>query len=594
MPTPVHYCTGSVSQYCVGLVNMHAAGTTAWLLLLFNVGLMQMETDDVYNGLPTTFQEDVEVDCESENIPSWINGYFVRQMCGSIGNSYSIKYIFDCVGILGIYHIRDSAVKYSTRMYNTRATSCLINGTYNVPAWRTLRSKINKQHYYDCKRKHRSLTDDNPNQGMFAQTDDAVVVHSNLPYMHKINLQNSTSRDWTLLFQNETDDGLIVLYDSDMTIVDSNGTVWGTRLAMIREERDSAQVIRYIYKIEKNSQEMIKVAEIPASTVNASQCILSGEKYTYNGNSLEGMVNSIAVTTNYIIYWQFQSTFNPCPFLKTPDIFPTLPLLDNFDFDSISSHILDIVVISKSDKKVRIFQDTPESQFTGYVINAIETGSDENLQLTIDLMTYHLTYYYDLYTMYQPLKDHFPMETWLTRYILEPSRMDLRRLALSTNFSVMLQFPVINPSYYNNPSYSNFYVLLKAHELHSQVCKFSITNNAAKIEKRWEVPNNPDVYLTEMAFVKHPDCRSEDDGALLVSAFNSTAAKGLLYVLNAKTMVEIGRSVVPIPTPYGFKGMFIANSTSAAFSVFHFYTSILGMLCWYLSEVIQTLLSVQR
>ncbi|KRZ09685.1 hypothetical protein T11_8084, partial [Trichinella zimbabwensis] len=241
MPTPVHYCTGSVSQSCVGLVNMHAAGTTAWLLLLFNVGLMQMATG-FYNGLPTTLQKNVEVDCESENIPSWINGYFMRQMCGSVGNTQSINYYFDCVGILGIYHIRDSAVKYSTRTYNTRATSCLTNGTYNAPAWRTLRSKINEQDYYDCRRKHRALTDDNPNQGMFAQADDAVIVHSNLPYMHKINLKNSTSRDSTLVFQNETKDGLIVLYDSDMTTVDSNGTVWGTRLAMIREERDSAQV----------------------------------------------------------------------------------------------------------------------------------------------------------------------------------------------------------------------------------------------------------------------------------------------------------------------------------------------------------------
>ncbi|KRZ08862.1 Retinoid isomerohydrolase [Trichinella zimbabwensis] len=351
---------------------------------------------------------------------------------------------------------------------------------------------------------------------------------------------------------------------------------------------------RYIYKIEKNSQEMMKVAEITASTVNARQCILSGKKYTYNGNSLEGMVNSIAVTTNYIIYWQFQSTFNPCPFLKTPDIFPTLPLLDNFDFDSISSHTLDIVVISKSDKKVRIFQDSPESQFTGYVINAIETGSDENLQLTIDLMTYPLTHYYSFYAIYQNTRNYSPIETRLTRYILEPSRMDLRRLALSTNFLVMMEFPVINPSYYNNRSYSIFYVLSRVYELHAQVCKFSITNNAAKIEEIWELPNNLDVYLTQIAFVKHPDCRSEDDGALLVSAFNSKTAKGLLYVLNATTMVEIGRSVVPVPTPFGFKGMFIAGSTSAAFSVFHFYTPILGMLCWYLSGVIQTLLSVQR
>ncbi|KRY90681.1 Carotenoid cleavage dioxygenase 8 -like protein A, chloroplastic [Trichinella pseudospiralis] len=589
---------GSASQFCVCLVNMLAPTTTAWLLLVFNLVSIQRVTSRNLL-MSSSLQDDVDLDCESENVPSWINGYFVRQMCGSVGIGNTITYYFDCVGILGIYHFQDGAVKYSTRKYNIRASFCLKDGSFNAPAWRTLRTKINEQDYYECRKEYRSLPDDNPNRGLFAQADGSVVAHSNLPYMHKINLKYSSSGD-TLVFQNKTTDDLTVVYDSDMTAVDSNGTVWGTRLGIIRVDNDSAEVRRYIYKIEKNSQEMIKVAEMTASTVNAKHCILTGEKYTYNGSSLEGMVNSIAVTKNYVIYYLFPSTFNPCPFLLTPEKFPTIPLLENFDFDKIPSPtVVDIVVIAKSDKKVGIFQNIKvKKQFINYVINAMETGTGKNLQLIVDVIKFPLDEYFKHYSarVLNGTQRYELVETSVMRYFLEPFGLYWsRKMLYPDTFLVLLEFPTINPSYRGNTSYSIFYVMLRPFNYQPAVAKFLIIKNQAYIVKKWELPyTNAEIMLTELTFAKHPDGRSEDDGVLLISAFNKITGKGLVYIVNATDMEEIGKVIVPIMTPFGFRAMFIADSSSAAFSAFHFYTAILVMLCWCLSGVIQTLPSVQR
>ncbi|XP_003380084.1 beta,beta-carotene 9,10-dioxygenase 2 [Trichinella spiralis] len=364
--------------------------------------------------------------------------------------------------------------------------------------------------------------------------------------------------------------------------------------------------LRYFYKIEKNSQKMIKVGEYIVSTVYTEDCSWRNGNYAFLAYSLEGVVNSIAVTENYIIYWMFQSTFNPCTILKRPDAFPTVPLLDNFDFDS--SGILEIVVISKSDETVIIFEDSPLQQFTGHVVqmlfyglqvNAMETGSDENLQLTMDLITHPLKNYYDTFDMdfmrnhqiinifpfctacslpqlkqscSQLTKQFVPLSlptgymkvncsTWMIRYILEPSAMYLSRITLHD--------PV-----------DEFFVI-KDHE---------VTNVLS-----WK-PREANLLPYGMTFLKHPESRFEDDGVLLLTAtVTNEEKKSVLIVLNATTMEEIGRSVLPVTAPFGYRAMFIySSSSSAMYSVFNFYTTILVTLCWFMSVVVPTLPSVQQ
>ncbi|KRZ94431.1 Beta,beta-carotene 9',10'-oxygenase, partial [Trichinella sp. T8] len=588
------------------LVNMLAACTTLWLLFLVNVG--SVYCFDI-SAFPKTLKNVEEVQGESQNIPTWINGYFVRQLCGCSGTGLAIDYYLDCVGSLGIYHINDGSVKYSSRPYNTRATYCLKNGTYDAPAWRTLRSRIDDADYYECKRKNRSLTDANPNLGMFTVENDSVIVHSNFPYMHKINLKNPTSTD-TLVFKNEEEDDEIVLYDSDKTTDHSTGTVWFTRLTMLRNGIDHAHIKRYFYKIEKNSQKMIKVGEYIVSTVYTEDCSWRNGNYAFLAYSLEGMVNSIAVTENYIIYWMFQSTFNPCTILKRPDAFPTVPLLDNFDFDS--SGILEIVVISKSDETVIIFEDSPLQQFTGHVVNAMETGSDENLQLTMDLITHPLKNYYDTFDM-DFMRNHGYMNvncsTRMIRYILEPYATYSSRITLHDSVDEFVDFPVINPSYYNNPNYSIIYAqatsfnrITRIKKVTILMIRFALISCFHFVIKDHEVtnvlswkPREANLLPYGMTFLKHPESRFEDDGVLLLTAtVTNELKKSVLIVLNATTMEEIGRSVLPVTAPFGYRAMFIYSSSSALYSVFNFYTTILVTLCWCMSVVVPTLPSVQQ
>ena len=50
---------------------------------------------------------------------------------------------------------------------------------------------------------------------------------------------------------------------------------------------------------------------------------------------------------------------------------------------------------------------------------------------------------------------------------------------------------------------------------------------------------------------------AEDDGIVLVTAFDAVAQRGLLVWLDAKDMTPLGRAYAPVPTHMAFHGVFV-------------------------------------
>jgi carotenoid cleavage dioxygenase-like enzyme len=69
----------------------------------------------------------------------------------------------------------------------------------------------------------------------------------------------------------------------------------------------------------------------------------------------------------------------------------------------------------------------------------------------------------------------------------------------------------------------------------------------------------PDCYPGEPCFVPGPNSKCDDDGVLLSIVLDSRNGNSFLLVLDAHTLEEVARAVVPVPIVYGFHGDYFAS-----------------------------------
>lgn len=118
-----------------------------------------------------------------------------------------------------------------------------------------------------------------------------------------------------------------------------------------------------------------------------------------------------------------------------------------------------------------------------------------------------------------------------------------------------VEFPTINYGAYNGRSYQ--YAYLAATDvggLPTAIAKVDVEQTTAQ---RW---SEAGVHPGEALFVPAPDPTAEDDGVLLSLAVDGYDERSLLLCLDAETMTERARAVLPHRVPYGFHGQFYEMS----------------------------------
>ena len=113
-------------------------------------------------------------------------------------------------------------------------------------------------------------------------------------------------------------------------------------------------------------------------------------------------------------------------------------------------------------------------------------------------------------------------------------------------------YPTFNPRFKMNPDYQFFYGISITDPFTSQWFDRVIKVGAktGKIEKHWE---SPGIFVTEAGFVPlSPDTpgAAEDDGVLMTVAYNKTAGRSQLLILDAKelTLIDsypLGDQIIP-------------------------------------------------
>ena len=88
------------------------------------------------------------------------------------------------------------------------------------------------------------------------------------------------------------------------------------------------------------------------------------------------------------------------------------------------------------------------------------------------------------------------------------------------------------------------------------VVKAEIIGGSQAVVKMWKCGQH-EIYPSEPLFVPDPAGSAEDDGIVLVTAFDAVAQRGLLVWLDAKDMTPLGRAYAPVPTHMAFHGVFV-------------------------------------
>ncbi|KAL7836289.1 hypothetical protein AOLI_G00275730 [Acnodon oligacanthus] len=114
-----------------------------------------------------------------------------------------------------------------------------------------------------------------------------------------------------------------------------------------------------------------------------------------------------------------------------------------------------------------------------------------------------------------------------------------------------LEFPQINYTHYNARPYRYFYACGFGHVFGDSLLKMDLEGKKLKV---WR---HPGLFPSEPVFVPAPDAKDEDDGVVMSVVVTPRERKSsFLLVLNAKTFTELGRAEVPVDIPSGTHGLF--------------------------------------
>ncbi|WP_435099511.1 carotenoid oxygenase family protein [Halorubrum sp. N11] len=118
-----------------------------------------------------------------------------------------------------------------------------------------------------------------------------------------------------------------------------------------------------------------------------------------------------------------------------------------------------------------------------------------------------------------------------------------------------VEFPTINYGQRNGRAYQYAYLAAIDHgSLPTAIAKVAL---AGPTTRTW---SEPDLHPGEPLFVPAPTPNGEDDGVLLSLALDTRAERSVLLCLDAATMTERARAVLPHRLPYGFHGQYYGSS----------------------------------
>lgn len=251
---------------------------------------------------------------------------------------------------------------------------------------------------------------------------------------------------------------------------------------------------------------------------------------------LPGYVHSFAITRRYVVLVVFPFLVDPLALLLR-----RRPFIENYRWRPERG--TGIVVVETRTGRV-VQQHTTEPFFAFHHINAWEEGDD----IVFDISAYDDASVIDsLYLDRLAARGCVPL-AHVRRYRVRDGSVTFDPIG-----SASLELPRINHALHARPH--SYCYGVGSHDEHGgdfldQLVKLDTRTGAATT---WYEPGR---YPGEPVFVQAPDATEEDAGVLLSVVLDPGQGNSFLLVLDAATLREIGRVVVPHAIPFGFHGLY--------------------------------------
>ncbi|KAK3099937.1 hypothetical protein FSP39_012132 [Pinctada imbricata] len=256
---------------------------------------------------------------------------------------------------------------------------------------------------------------------------------------------------------------------------------------------------------------------------------------------------TFSVTENYVI------VYVPPFYIDVAQYEVSLILKDSLEFRNSEPSFIYVIEISTG--KVTTLKSSP-----GFVLHHINAKEVNDNQINMDVCLYNdakILDNYDLSVLVnKTMRDSLQWRPKVTRMQLDLTESSVRSVTFNNSekvaYSAELEFPSINERY-KSKHYCFVYgiVFSKNNTIFSQwkVVKKNLCNDTRDLE--FDVPS---IYPSKVTFVSDPTGSKEDDGYLLMVAFNTVTNSSDLVIIDARTMLINNTAALPTFVPFTYSG----------------------------------------
>lgn len=475
-----------------------------------DIGSIASSDKELYveKGFRQNLQErDIENLTVRGELPEWLQGSLIRNGPGMVQVDKAMRHWFDGLAMLHKFTFTGGKVDYRSRFLDCKA-------------YRSVQ-ETGKMTYSDF------ATD--PCRSLFQKLQTVFDPDPRITDSAKVNIGQIDGKTYALgeplmqiEFDPETLESVGVFHfdkqpDNRMT----------TAHPHLEHGEAYNLVVQYgpinFYKIYAHAQEIKEIASIPVRE--------------------PGYLHSFGMSKRYFIIAEFPMLVQSIKLLL-----PLRPFIENFKWKG--NRGTRFLIIDRESGRLAATIKT-DSFFSFHHVNAFEEGD----QLTVDLVTYEDAGIIDHYYINRlALADTEIPCGRLERFVLD---LDKQRVTDRRILSeVGLELPHFDYAcYHGRADYRYVYGCgispSRSKEFYNQLVKMDLHTGDHQV---WQQAG---YYPGEAVFVPHPDRKSEDDGILLSVVLDGHQGRSFLLVLDAQTLEERARALLPHSILFGYHGMFL-------------------------------------
>lgn len=264
-------------------------------------------------------------------------------------------------------------------------------------------------------------------------------------------------------------------------------------------------------------------------------------------------MHSITSTKNYVILPLTSVVFNPCIVLKGPRS-PEVTFSQLYKFNK-DTQVTFLVFDKRSKKFVSTLKfDAKLPQFISHQFNAYEVSDKV---LVADMIGYGEDAYELLSIKTLMDESHSGLTSaHAYRYTLDLEGGTVTGASIVPKDPANLEFPQFNHNFEGLP-YKYGYAIDSVFYAGNSIHKIDLTDFTGSKNKVFTPKHSTDtIALMEPYFAQRPGATDEDDGVLVSRGYDITVNKTRVFVIDAKTMEQVGEILAPSDTPFGFHERF--------------------------------------